>query len=215
MWRRLSPALGAGQRPGDGPDEEGADALSLHLWQLMDWRFLLPDLQPRSVAYGGATGPEMASALHLLDPSAAVLPPDQHGDHGRTYGVVLLTVPDLAAFRSASAAVESGGWMCVEARRSLFQRSGPRTLKGWKNAFVRSGYQDVSVYWDAPSLDQTTRIVPAASAAAIRDTLALHKDVRFGAAKAFAARLALLLGVFDLAVPEGTVTGRRPPAEPQ
>lgn len=215
VWRGLSPALGAGQRPGAGPDEEGADALSLHLWRLLDWRFLLPDLQARSVAYGGATGPDMASALHLLDPSAAVLPPDQHGDHGRTYGVVLLTVPDLATFRSASAAVEPGGWMCVEARRSLFQRSGPRTLKGWKNTFVRSGYQDVSVYWDAPSLDQTTRIVPVASAAAIRDTLALHKDVRFGAAKAFAARLALLLGVFDLAVPEGTVTGRRPPAEPQ
>ena len=215
VWRRIAPAAGAGQGPGAGPGEETADALSLHLWRLLDWRFLLPDLRARSVAYGGATAPDMASALHLLDPSATVLPPDQRGDHGRTYGVVLLTAPDRAAFRSASAAVEPGGWMCVEARRSLFQRSGPRTLKGWKNALIRSGFQDVSVFWNAPSLDRTARIVPVASAVGIRDTLVLHKDVRFGRAKSLAARLALILGLFDLAVPEGTVTGRRPPEEPQ
>lgn len=214
VWRRIAPAVGAGQGPGAGPGPE-ADALSLHLWRLLDWRFLLPDLEARSVAYGGATAPDMASALHLLDPAAAALPPDERGDHGGTYGVVLLTAPDRAAFRSASAAVEPGGWMCVEARRSLFQRTGPRTLKGWKNVLIRSGYQDVSVFWNAPSLNRTARIVPAASAAGIRDTLALHKDVRFGGAKALAARLALILGLFDLAVPEGTVTGRRPPEEPQ
>lgn len=214
VWRRIAPAVGAGQGPGAGPGPE-ADALSLHLWRLLDWRFLLPDLEARSVAYGGATAPEMASALHLLDPSAAALSPEEHRDHGGTYGVVLLTAPDRAVFRSASAAVEPGGWMCVEARRSLFRRAGPRTLKGWKNVLIRSGYQDVSVFWNAPSLDRTARIVPVASAAGIRDTLALHKDVRFGGAKALAARLALILGLFDLAVPEGTVTGRRPPEEPQ
>lgn len=219
VWRRIAPAPvpapapRAGQGPGAGAGEETADALSLHLWRLLDWRFLLPDLQARSVAYGGATAPDMAAALHLLDPSVTALPPDQHP--GGTYGVVLLTAPDRAAFRSALAAVEPGGWMCVEARRSLFQRSGPRTLKGWKNALVRSGFQDVSVFWNAPSLDHTARIVPVASAVGIRDTLALHKDVRFGRAKSLAARLALILGLFDLAVPEGTVTGRRPPEEPQ
>lgn len=205
VWRRLSRA----------PGEEAAGALSLHLWRLLDWRFLLPDLESYSVGYGGSMGPDMETALHLLDPSAAVLSPDQHGDHGRTYDVVHLTAPDLAAFRTAAAAVEPGGWMCVEARRSLFRRSGPRTLKGWKQAFVRNGYQDVSVYWNAPSLDRTARIVPVTSAAAIEDTLALHKDVRFGQAKALAARLALMLGLFDLAIPEGTVTGRRPPAGPK
>ena len=215
VWRRIAPAVEAVQSPRAGPGADGADALSLHLWRLLDWRFLLPDLQARSVAYGGATAPDMASALHLLDPSAAVLSPDQQGDHGGTYSIVLLTAPDRATFRSASAAVEPGGWMCIEARRSLFQRSGPRTLKGWKNALVRSGYQDVSVYWNAPSLDRSVRIVPVASAAGIRDTLGLHKDVRFGGAKALAARLSLILGLFDLAIPEGTVTGRRPREEPQ
>lgn len=215
VWRRIAPAEATGEGRGAGPRVEAPEALSLHLWRQLDWRFLLPDLQGRSVAYGGATAPEMASALHLLDPSAAVLPRDQQGDHHDAYGIVLLTDPDWATFRSALAAVEPGGWMCVEARRSLFQRSGPHTLKGWKNALVRGGYQDVCVFWNAPSLDRTARIVPVSSAAGIRDTLALHRDVRFGRAKALAARLALALGLFDLAVPEGTVTGRRPPEEPQ
>ncbi|MCO4255849.1 hypothetical protein [Pseudarthrobacter cellobiosi] len=221
VWRWLAPALGAGPDSGTGPvassavpGPEAAGALSLHLWRLLDWRFLLPDLQTYSVGYGGSTGPDLESALHLLDPSAAVLSPDLNGNHGSTYEVVLLRAPDLADFRTAAAAVEPGGWVCVEARRSLFRRSGPRTLKGWKQEFVRNGYQDVSVYWNAPSLDRTARIVPVTSAAAIRDTLALHKDVRFGGAKALAARAALMLGLFDLAVPEGTVTGRRPSAGP-
>jgi hypothetical protein len=71
--------------------------------------------------------------------------------------------------------------------------------------------EDVTVYWNAPSLDATARIVPVTSEAAIRDTLSLHKDVRFGGAKAFAARLALTLGVFSLAIPDGTIVGQRPP----
>lgn len=222
VWRRLAPALGTGPdsdtRPVASsavPGPEAVGALSLHLWRLLDWRFLLPDLEAHSIGYGGVTSPDLESALYLLDPSAAVLSPDLNGNHSSMYDVVLLTGPDLAAFRSATAAVEPGGWMCVQARRSLFGRAGPRSLKGWKEEFVRCGYQDVSVYWNAPSLDRTARMVPVTSAAGIRDTLALHKDVRFGRAKALAAQSALMLGLFDLAVPEGTVTGRRPPLGPQ
>lgn len=221
VWSRLSPALGAGPDRATGRGgaptahrAEATDVLSLHLWRLLDWRFLLPDLQNRRVGYGGSTGPEMEAALRLLDPSAAAIPLGHQEDNGRKYGVVLLTEPDLAVFRNALASVEPGGWICVEARRSLLGRSGPRTLRGWKSAFVRNGYQDVSVYWNVPSLERTVRIVSVESGAAIRHTLALHKDVRFGEAKAIAAGLAQILGLFDLAVPEGTVIGRRPPAEP-
>ncbi|UVJ39572.1 hypothetical protein [Arthrobacter sp. CJ23] len=203
VWRRLTPGAGAAA-------EAPAAALSLHLWRLLDWRFLLPDLLPRTVGYGGAVGPERESALRLLDPEAGVIRPGHDGEQGKGYEVVLLAVPDLALFRSAAAALEPGGWMCVEVRRSLLRRSGPRTLKGWKRALIRAGFQDVGVYWNAPTLDRTARIVPVASAAAIGHTLALHRDVRFGASKAFAARLAFTLHLFDLAIPEGSVLGRRP-----
>ncbi|QNE16226.1 hypothetical protein [Pseudarthrobacter sp. NBSH8] len=203
-----------GQEPSgtQGTGSGAIGALTSHLWRRLDWRFLLPDLQVSSVGYGGTTSPELKSALHLIDPAAAAVAPGR-ADQGSTYGVVLLSNPDLMDFKAAADAVKPGGWMCVEVRRSLFRRSGPRTLKGWKHALIRSGYQDVSAYWNAPSLDRTARIVPVDSAAAIRNTLSLHKDVRFGAAKALAARLALMLHLFDLAIPEGTVTGRRPSAE--
>ena len=214
VWRRLAQddAGTAAARAAVAVQTDDADAqaaLSLHLWRLLDWRFLLSGLEPQSVGFGGRTGPEMESALRLLDPSAVVIGPDSPHAPDRTFDIVLLAAPDRTLFETATSVVQPGGWMCVEVRRSLLQLSGPRTLKGWKRAFIRSGYQDVSVYWNVPNLERTARIVPVASAVAIRNTLALHRDVRFGVAKAAAARLALALGLFDLAVPEGTVTGRR------
>lgn len=219
VWRLLEPD-GVPEAETSGPDrnagnsaagdEADGGALTLHLWRLLDWRFLLPGLQPKSVGYGGLIGSEAESAIHLLDPRAAVVRADPGGSK-RLFDVVLLAMPDRALLRSAASAVKPGGSLCVEVRRSLLGKSAPRTLNGWKREFVRSGLEDVTVYWNAPSLDATARIVPVTSAAAIRDTLSLHKDVRFGAAKAFAARLALTLGVFDLAIPGGTIVGQKPP----
>jgi hypothetical protein len=53
-------------------------------------------------------------------------------------------------------------------------------------------------------------MVPLASGAAVRDTLARHQAIPFGAVKEWIGRLALALRVFELVIPEGTVTGRRP-----
>ncbi|TQJ59059.1 thymidylate kinase [Arthrobacter sp. SLBN-83] len=187
-----------------------SEALSLHLWRLLDWRFLLPVLQPRTLGFAGKVGPEAESALRLLDPDAVRLPGPGTGPGGRTCDVVLLASPDAGEMESAGLALEPGGWICVEASRSLLQRSGPRTLRGWKRTLERHGYQDVALYWNAPNRERTARLVPVESGVTIKDTLALRKDVRFGALKAAAVRMALGLRVFDLLVPEGTVTGRRP-----
>lgn len=194
-------------------DEAGSDALALHLWRLLDWRFLLPEVQPKRVGYGGITGPDMLSALRLLDPDAALLGSDDNGTSdraGRAFDVILLSAPDLRLFESAAAAVQPGGWVCAQVRRSLLRRSGPRTLAGWKRTFERAGFSDVSVYWHAPTLDRTARIVPVASAMAVRDTLSLKDAIRFRRTKVAIARLALALGLFGTAIPEGTVMGRRP-----
>ncbi len=225
IWDSFSPPAGKGtaHRPPhpasavEPPSEAGAateagaaEALSLHLWRLLDWRFLLPVLQPRTLGFAGNVGPETESALRLLDPDAVRLPGPGTGPGGRTCDVVLLASPDGGEMDSAELALEPGGWICVEASRSLLQHSGPRTLRGWKRTLERRGYQDVALYWNAPNRERTSRLVPVASGVSIRDTLALRKDVRFGALKAAAVRMALALRVFDLLVPEGTVTGRRP-----
>ena len=187
-----------------------AEALALHLWRLLDWRFLIPVLQPRNLGFGGQVSRETESALRLLDPEAVRLAGPGAGTGGASCDVVLLASPERGHMESAGLALEPGGWICVEASRSLLRRSGPRTLRGWKRTLERRGYQDVTLYWNAPNRDRTARLVPVRSGVAIRDTLALRKDVRFGALKAAAAHLALALHVFDLMVPEGTVTGRRP-----
>jgi hypothetical protein len=191
-------------------DEAGSDALALHLWRLLDWRFLLPEVQPKRVGYGGITGPDMLSALRLLDPEAALIGSDDNGTFDRAFDVILLSAPDLRLFESAAAAVQPGGWVCAQVRRSLLRRSGPRTLAGWKRTLERAGFSDVSVYWHAPTLDRTARIVPVASATAVRDTLSLKDAIRFRRTKVAIARLALALGLFGTAIPEGTVMGRRP-----
>lgn len=223
VWRSVCP----GDTETSGQDSPAANtgdaaALALHLWRLLDWRFLVPVLQPRTVGYGGAVGPELLAALHLLDPAATRIQPRGHaGIHAGTrsgrkgtpaevFEVVLLREPELQLFEKAAAAVQPGGWMCAQVKRSLLRRSGPRTLAGWKRTFRRYGFEDVSVSWHATSLDSPGRLVPVASATAVKDTLALHKGIRFGLAKAVLARLALALRLFDVAVPEGTVTGRRP-----
>ncbi|MDQ0799176.1 hypothetical protein [Arthrobacter sp. SLBN-112] len=231
VWETLSQAAGtrrahSRRHPGGGgsaapekadpvaaeaAQETGAaEALALHLWHLLDWRFLLPILQPRTLGFAGQVSQETESALRLLDPEAVRLGGPGSGPDGASCDVVLLASPGRSHVESAGLALEPGGWICVEASRSLLQRSGPRTLRGWKRTLERRGYQDVNLYWNAPNRDRTARLVPVRSAVAIRDTLALRKDVRFGSLKAAAAHLALALHVFDLMVPEGTVTGRRP-----
>src|SRR5512133_3623755 len=97
------------------------------------------------------TSAETESALRLLDPQAVRLDEPDTGPGGRTCDVVLLASPGPGQIESAGLALEPGGWICVEASRSLLQRSGPRTLRGWKRTLERRGYQDVALYWNAPN----------------------------------------------------------------
>lgn len=203
-------AVGPSSQSPAAAETVAGEALSLHLWRLLDWRFLLPVLQPRTLGFAGRVSAETESALRLLDPQAVRLDEPDTGPGGRTCDVVLLASPGPGQIDSAGLALEPGGWICVEASRSLLQRSGPRTLRGWKRTLERRGYQDVALYWNAPNRERTARLVPVRSGVSIRDTLALRKDVRFGALKAAAVHMALALHVFDLLVPEGTVTGRLP-----
>ncbi|MCA4135034.1 hypothetical protein [Arthrobacter sp. M4] len=214
--------------PGAQPESVDPDLLPLHLWRRLDWRFLLPTLQPGRVGYGGMLGNEQVSALRLLDPDAfPVRPPTfsglrgggspvPRGDAVLRADVVFLSSPDRRDVDAAVAALLPGGWVCAQVRRSLLARTGPRTLAGWQRELMGKGFRDVAVYWSAPNLERTARLVPVTSSTAVRDTLALHADVRFGLAKAVAVRLVMAWGMLALAVPEGMVTGRWPatPGEP-
>ncbi|WP_157361034.1 hypothetical protein [Arthrobacter sp. EPSL27] len=209
VWHRICPDAGTDDAETADAGTEDAAALALHTWRLLDWRFLLP-VQPRRVGYGGAVDPKTAAALRLLDPDATRVQAGRPDGPETSFEVVLLREPDLPLFEDAAAAVQPGGWMCVQVERSLLRRQGPRTLAGWKRTFERRGFEDVNVYWHATTLDSPARLVPVASPAAVRDTLSQHEGVRFGLAKAVLARAALTLRMFAVAVPAGSVTGRRP-----
>lgn len=195
-----------------GMDERaGTEPLPLHLWTLLDWRFLLPVSQPEKLGYGGGLSNEAVAAISLLDPSARRIQASPAPAPANDFDVVLLSEPDAHLFASAAASLRPGGWICLQVRRSLGTRPGPYTLAGWKRALVRSGFDDVAVYWHVPTLERPARFVPTASRTAVQDTLAHYSGVRFGKAKAAIGRLALNLGLFNVAAAEGTVVGRRAP----
>lgn len=206
LWKVVSGEKTAG--PAD------PDPIPLHQWMLMDWRFLLPQGKTGKVGYGGRISPEAVAAISLLDPAARSIEAGKERAAVPDLDTVLLSRPDLALVEVAAASLRPNGWVCVQVQRSFGPRSGPRTLAGWKRAMEKLGFEDVAVYWHVPRFEGPERLVPTASVAAVRDTLAHYSGARFGKAKAVVAGLALTLGLFDVAAPAGTVIGRWPEAAP-
>ncbi|MDQ0827971.1 thymidylate kinase [Arthrobacter sp. B2I5] len=201
LWRMA--AADQTEVPGDsGP-------LALHLWTLLDWRFLLPVAQPGRVGYGGSMSPDAAKAIGLLDPSASHIAMDGRTGQQAEFDLVLLSLPNRQLLEKGVGSLRAGGWMCLQIHPQIFVRSGPRTLRGWKRVLERCGFDDVAVYWLVPTLEHPERVVPTDSEAAVKDTISHYSGARFGRAKAPVARLALRLGLFNTVAPAGMVVGRR------
>ena len=160
------------------------------------------------MGYGGSVDDELLAAVRLLDPDAG---PVATQTVGRQYDMVILASPTRSDLTRSVPEIRPGGWACAEVKRSDRDRGAPRTPWGWKRAFVAAGLDCVEVYWLPPRLEASTRMVPVASATAVRNTLRRHQAVRFGRAKSVVGGLALKLGLFALAIPEGTIVGRRIP----
>ncbi len=189
--------------------------LPLQAWHRMDWRFLLPSLTPSAVACGGAVDEDLLSGLSLLGrPVHQVVSPEDWRDVSGRCDVVVLVRPDRDQFRAAVAAVRPDGWICAEVRRARPWSRGPRTLRGWRRQFQRAGLHDVAWYWHVPDVATSSRIVSLDSRATVRDVLLRHGGVRFGRVLSVLARLALRLDLLPLALPEGSLVGRRPGAGP-
>lgn len=177
--------------------------LDLHSWRRLDWRFLLPLVEQSHLGLGGRPDADLAAAARLFDPETVEVAVAPTG----SCDVVFLAVPDRTEIRSAVDALRPGGWLCVEVVRGARR---PLTLRGWARLLRATGLVQIDIFWHAPTLASSTRIVPIASAAAVRSTLARHQGLRFGRLRAMVAGLALRCGLFGLIVPEGTVVGRVP-----
>ncbi|MFN3924871.1 MAG: hypothetical protein ACK4K6_14670, partial [Pseudarthrobacter sp.] len=147
--------------------QAGTEPLPLHLWTLLDWRFLLPVSQPDKLGYGGGLSSDAVAAISLLDPSARRIEASPGPAAANEFDVVLLSEPDASLFASAAGSLRPGGWICLQVRRSFGSRPSPYTLAGWKRALERSGFDDVAVYWHVPTLERPARFVPTASRTAV------------------------------------------------
>ncbi|NUS36808.1 MAG: hypothetical protein HOQ04_10200 [Pseudarthrobacter sp.] len=190
------------------------EPIPLHMWMLLDWRFLLPAERTRKLGYGGRINSEAMAAIRLLDPGARSIEPGPGRTAASDLDAVLLSRPGPDLVKAAASSLRPNGWICIQAERSLRPYSGPLTLAGWKRTLEKLGFEDVAVYWHVPRFEGPERLVPTASVAAVRDTLAHYSGARFGKAKAAVAGLALTLGLFDIAAPCGTVIGRWPETAP-
>jgi hypothetical protein len=208
-------ADGAGD--GERPDEptEGTppvehSALPLHLWTTLDWRFLVPVLQPKRVGHGEGVEGLLLEAVRLLDPGSVAVSEVGRLASGEGCDLVILVSPTRGELRAAVDALMPGGWLCVQAVSRPGLGPEHRTMMGWRRALVAAGLEDVAVHWHPPAVERSTRMVPVAARTAVRNTLLRHQAVRFGRAKSLVGRAALALGVFALAIREGTVVGRAP-----
>ena len=179
--------------------------LPLHRWQQLDWRFLLPNLAPRQVRFGGTVDAQLIEALRLLDPKASPLVPGQH----EVADLVLLVRPTRFDFATAVQHLRSGGWLCAQVARSTMMRP-PLGLAGWRRALARAGLTYTAAFWHAPNVARSTRIVRVEDRAAVRSTLARHQTIRFGRTQQLLGLGLLRLGLLGYVVPEGTVIGQRP-----
>jgi hypothetical protein len=186
-------------------------ALQLHRWRRLDWRWLLPVPEVGDVVLAGPADALLVDALPLLGSSVHRV--ERREDWSAVAGsadLVVLVQPGDADLRGAVAALRPGGWVYAEVRRDLRAPRGRRTLLGHRAALRRAGLVDVTAHWHAPDFASCSRIVALEDRTVVRDALGRHQVVRFGAALSLAGRTALRLGLFPLAVREGSLVGRRP-----
>jgi hypothetical protein len=189
-----------------------AAAQRLELWQRLDWRFLLPELDGGPIACAGRPDEQLTAALTLLGSRIHhVTEPREWESLEGTLSLVVLVDPTPADLRHAAAACRPGGWVYAEIRRSARPGRGPRTLRGWQRAFAAAQLDSVTVHWHALRIATSSRIVPVAAVGAVRHALGQHQGVRSRRVLEVIGRLALRTGLFTVVIPEGSVIGRRPP----
>ncbi len=174
-------------------------AVSLRLWRLVDWRFLLPDPLEGVLLLGGsrAGDPALRAALGLL-PALEVRTDPCLAD------LLYLVDPEPADLDRLLPSLRPGGLLYAEV-----SRRGARTPGAWRRRVLRAGLSDVQVHWHAPDFAQRTRIVPVDDRAAVADTVSRHDGRLSSRAQAGAALLCQRAGALDHLVPHASVLARR------
>jgi hypothetical protein len=188
-------------------EEVKETALPLHLLRRVDWRFFLPTPALGRVLCADSAAADLRAALAEARPTSLTTSAPSMWPAAPCADLVVLGELDRQHAVRAYRAVQPDGWVYAEVRRRASVRPA---VSSARRSLRQAGFEDVALYWHAPDLRSTMRIVPLNQRGSIRSTLLRYDGMRFGRAKSLAARAVLHLGLFPLAVPEASVLGRRP-----
>jgi Thymidylate kinase len=197
-----------GETGQDAVQEVNDGALPLHLLRRVDWRFFLPTPVLGSVLCADSAAAELRAALAQAGPTSLTTSAPSTWPAAPCADLVVLGDLERQHAVRAYMALQPDGWVYAEVRRG--SASARPAVSSARRALRQAGFEDVALYWHAPDLRSTMRIVPLDQRGSIRSTLLRYDGMRFGRTKSLAARAALQLGLFPLAVAEASVLGRRP-----
>jgi thymidylate kinase len=197
-----------GETRHDVVEDVNEGRLPLHLLRRVDWRFFLPTPALGSVLCADSAAEELRAALAQAGPTSLTTSAPSTWPAAPCADLVILGDLERQQAVRAYRALRPDGWVYAEVRRR--SASLRPALSSARRALRQAGFEDVALYWHAPNLRSTMRIVPLDQHGSIRSTLLRYDGMRFGRTKSLAARAALHLGLFPLAVPEASVLGHRP-----
>jgi thymidylate kinase len=197
-----------GETRRDLVEEVNDRALPLHLLRRVDWRFFLPTPALGRVLCADSAAADLRAALAQARPTSLTTSAPSMWPAAPCADLVVLGELDRQHAVRAYRAVQPDGWVYAEVRRR--SASVRPAVSSARRSLRQAGFEDVALYWHAPDLRSTMRIVPLNQRGSIRSTLLRYDGMRFGRTKSLAARAVLHLGLFPLAVPEASVLGRRP-----
>jgi hypothetical protein len=165
-----------------------------------DFRFLLPDPQPRDVAVLGEPAPGLVESLRALGARVSLLDAE---DAGRARSA---DPPELVLARGGSrelverahALLRPGGHLYVEADRA-----------GVAAAARRAGLRDVATHWHWPDFARALEITPLGDPGALRLALSRRRSRRSSRAKAWLAGGLARVGALQRFAPCVSVLARK------
>lgn len=146
----------------------------------LDWRFLLPDANPRRAAYQGPERDSLASAMRERFPRLVQL----NGRTLETFDLIVLQAPAAEGLEWAAERLAPGGMLFCELplrRRGSILRRLPRLRN--------LGIGPAALHWHYPSFEECRWMVPLGAPAALASLLSRATRIPIWVARATATAL--------------------------
>jgi aminoglycoside phosphotransferase (APT) family kinase protein len=170
----------------------------------IDWRFLLPDPEPRRVALLPSDSASQCEALRGEIAYLTELSEDPKPDPQAAFDLVVASRATDATLERARRLLRPGGWLYVEGRRGT--GSSPPELA---RALAGNGFQDARSHWHWPNHENALEIVPLDAPSALSLALRRRRGGSAALVKGWLGRGLVGSGAFPRLAPAWSVMARR------